>query len=91
MIRRGRWKLIEVFDPQGVELYDLDSDPGETRNVASANSELTADLLRELEAWRQSVDAEIMRPNPDYDPAVRPAKRKGKQAEGECCGEVEAP
>lgn len=91
VIRRGRWKLIEVFDPQGVELYDLDSDPGETRNVASANPELTADLLRELEAWRQSVDAEIMRPNPDYDPAARPAKRKVKQAEGECCGEVEAP
>lgn len=91
VIRRGRWKLIEVFDPQGVELYDLDSDPGETRNVASANPELTADLLRELEAWRQSVDAEIMRPNPDYDPAARPAKRKVKQAEGECCGDVEGP
>jgi hypothetical protein len=37
-------------------------------------------LRRELEAWRQSVGAETMKPNPDYDPTVSaPAKKKKKK------------
>ena len=26
-------------------------------------------LLKELKAWREDVDAELMKPNPDYDPS----------------------
>ena len=77
VIRRGPWKLIETFDPEGLELYNLADDLGETNNLAAAMPELVADLRRELDAWRQDVGAEMMRPNPDYDPpAVRPKKGK---------------
>jgi arylsulfatase A len=81
VIRRGPWKLIETFDPAGMELYNLADDLGETRNLAAENPAKTAELRRELDAWRRDVGAEMMRPNPDYDPNVeQPQKGKKKRA-----------
>jgi len=78
VVRRGPWKLIETFDPVGVELYNLTDDLGETKNLAAQNPAVTADLQRELEAWRRSVGAEMMSPNPDYDASAQ-MPRKGQK------------
>jgi len=78
VIRKGPWKLIETFDPEGVELYNLADDLSEIRNLASKQPELTGELLGELDAWRREVGADMMRPNPDYDPAVQ-VSTKGKK------------
>ncbi len=81
VIRKGPWKLIETFDPEGIELYNLSSDLGETKNLAATETATLAALRRELEAWRVDVRAERMLPNPDYDPAAAaPAKKKKKGA-----------
>lgn len=66
VIRKGDWKLIETFDPTGVELYNLANDLGETTNLAEQDPSLRDTLLQELELWRRSVGAERMLPNPDY-------------------------
>ena len=77
VIRKGPWKLIEAFDPEGVELYNLADDLSETRNLAEQKPDLTRQLRAELNAWRLDVRAEMMRPNPDYDPNVQmPTKKK---------------
>jgi arylsulfatase A len=78
VIRKGPWKLIEAFDPAGIELYNLASDLSETKNLAAAEPDRVKELRAELEAWRNSVGAEKMLPNPDYDPSVQPAKKKKK-------------
>ncbi len=78
VIRKGPWKLIETFDPEGIELYDLTDDLSETKNLATTETAKADELRRELEAWRKEVGAEMMRPNPDYDPNVKPAKKKKK-------------
>jgi len=81
VIRKGSWKLIETFDPAGVELYNLADDLSEKNNFAAAQPTFAADLRRDLEAWRQTVGAEMMQPNPDYDPNVQwPQKGKRKKA-----------
>jgi len=82
VIRKGPWKLIESFDPEGVELYHLYDDLSETQNLATERTDLVDELRRELEAWRQEVGAERMRPNPDHDPtaATPPTKKKKKGA-----------
>ena len=55
------------------------ADLGETKNLAASNPELAGDLRSELDAWRKEVGAEMMCPNPDYDPSAQlPAKKKGK-------------
>jgi arylsulfatase A-like enzyme len=80
VIRKGPWKLIETFDPEGIELYNLEDDVGETTNLAAERPELVAGLRRQLEAWRHDVGAQMMEPNPDYDPdAVLPTKGDRKQ------------
>jgi len=81
VIRKGPWKLIETFDPEGIELYNLANDLSETKNLATTETAKTAELCRELDAWRVAVGAERMLPNPDHDPSVQPAKKKKKGAE----------
>lgn len=79
VIRKGPWKLIETFDPEGVELYNLVEDLSETLNLASEKPPLVAELRHELNAWRQSVGAEMMRPNPDYNPAAQSRAKTRKE------------
>ena len=78
VIRKGRWKLIETFDPEGVELYNLEHDLGESRNLAAERPNLTNELRRELQTWRREVGAEMMRPNPNHDSVVK-IQRKGNR------------
>ncbi len=78
VIRKGNWKLIEAFDPAGVELYNLREDLGESMSLANDHPEKLQELLGELNAWREDVRAEMMQPNPDYDPAGGPGSRKGQ-------------
>ena len=66
VLRKGNWKLIETFDPEGVELYHLGRDLSETTNLAARESAKLKELRRELNDWRERVGAEIMEPNPDY-------------------------
>jgi hypothetical protein len=79
LIRKGPWKLIETFDPEGIELYHLDDDLSETKNIAAERTDVVDELRRELAEWRKDVGAEMMKPNPDYDPAVKPTKKKKKE------------
>lgn len=79
VIRKGPWKLIETFDPEGIELYNLANDLSETQNIATTETARVDELRRELDAWRNEVGAEMMKPNPDYDPSVKPSKKKKKK------------
>jgi arylsulfatase A-like enzyme/Flp pilus assembly protein TadD len=61
--RRGKWKLIAAPEP---ELYDLDADPGELRNIASAHPGEVRGLeaeLAKLEAATAGPDASAASPD----------------------------
>lgn len=79
VIRKGPWKLIESFDPDGIELYHLGDDLSETHNLATERTDLVDELRRDLDAWHQDVEAEMMKPNPDYDPTAVPSTGKKKK------------
>ena len=66
VLRKGDWKLIEAFDPKSIELYNLKTDLGEIKNLADVEQEKLAELQKELNDWRESVGAEKMEPNPDF-------------------------
>jgi arylsulfatase A-like enzyme len=51
---RGRYKLIETR-PGGIELYDLESDPGERRNLVDERGELSEELLRFASEFKASA------------------------------------
>ena len=58
-IRKGRYKLIEYFENGTVQLFDLVKDQGEKIDLSKALPETCANLLKELRAWRRSVDAQM--------------------------------
>ena len=58
-VREGRYKLIERFDDSSVELYDLESDLGERKNLAEKLPQKAAQLRRKLVAWRKDARASM--------------------------------
>lgn len=56
-IRKGNFKLIEFFDTDDIELYDLAADPGEQHNLADSQPEKKSDLLADLHEWQTRVGA----------------------------------
>ena len=66
VVRAGPWKLIERFETGELELYNLDDDIGETKNVANESVAKRDFLSQMLTEWRESVGADPMTPNPEY-------------------------
>lgn len=58
-LRRGGWKYIAAPEP---ELYDLASDPGETRNLALSNRGKVEELAAELDRFGEPVEIETAQP-----------------------------
>lgn len=71
-IRDGDFKLIEYFENGTVQLFNLREDLGEQRNLASTEPAKVKALSKRLHAWRKSVGAKMMKPNPNYNPADYP-------------------
>jgi arylsulfatase A len=68
-VRRGDWKLIEFFEDDRVELYNLRDDPAERQNRAAGQPQKARDLRADLSRWRRQVGAQMPKPNSAYDPA----------------------
>jgi uncharacterized sulfatase len=67
MIRTDRWKLVRHHFCNGLdELYDLQADPGEKKNLYSnPEARATRDALQKrLTEWQTSIDDPILRTSP---------------------------
>lgn len=58
-IRKGDWKLVDLFGLGKKELYNLKNDIGERNDVAAQNPKIVAELYAELDAWRKKVGADM--------------------------------
>lgn len=65
-IRARDWKLLEYFEDDRAELYNLKDDPGESKDIAAQMPERAAEMRRRLQAWRTSVGAAMPTPNAAY-------------------------
>ena len=65
-MRAGRLKLVQFYEDDRVEMYDLAKDPGEQDDLAAQQPGEAARLKRLLERWRQVVGARMPTPNPEY-------------------------
>ena len=66
-IRQGDWKLLEFFEDNRVELYNLREDIGEQDDLAAKVPSRANALRKQLHAWRKQVGAQLPSPNPDYN------------------------
>ena len=72
-VRDGDWKLIEHYEDGRLELFNLKSDPGEQRNLASAESQRANKMKTALAEWRKKVSAQTNAVNPVFDTALHRA------------------
>ena len=56
-IRKGDWKLIEFWEYDDVELYDLSKDIGEQNDLSKRHPEKVRELQLALDNWRTSINA----------------------------------
>ncbi|MEO1235784.1 MAG: sulfatase-like hydrolase/transferase, partial [Planctomycetota bacterium] len=63
-----RYKLIRFNETGRTALFDIDTDPFEQNNLADSKRSVVRKLERRLDAYLDDVDAQRVRPNPDYDP-----------------------
>ncbi len=78
-VRDGDWKLLCEYDGSEPQLYDLATDRGETKNVATQNLDHVARLTKALLAWHNSMP-------PDNGPSLvdsptKPGKQKQPDSE----------
>ena len=58
-MRQANWKLIHFYEDDRLELYKLDVDPSETKNLADDQPNVARHLKRQLDDWRDEVQANV--------------------------------
>jgi len=69
VIYSGDDKLIQYPEYNETELFDLNTDPKETRNLAKKSPEKNKQLNTKLNAWLKAINAPKPTPNPNYKPS----------------------
>ena len=84
-VRQRDYRLVEFYEDNRVELYNLRNDISEKEDLAAKMPEKAAALRKLLADWRKSVGAQMPTPNPDFDPEkdkAKPAKKAKKKLKG---------
>jgi arylsulfatase A-like enzyme len=77
-VRVGDYRLVEFFEDDRVELYNVREDIGEKTDLAAKMPAKRDELRSRLRAWRTSVGAQMPTPNPRYDAQRDRAKARKK-------------
>ena len=89
-IREGKWKFLCEYDGSEVELFDMEADRGETKNLASKHPELVARLSKVCIDWHKSLPSDNG-PNMIRKPKKRPTKALYDLKQGENLSGGKAP
>ena len=71
-IRLGDYKLLEYFENDTVQLFNLREDIGELNDLSRSEPNKAEELISLLHAWREEVSAQMPPENPNYDPSQYP-------------------
>jgi arylsulfatase A-like enzyme len=69
-IRSGKWKLIKFYEDGRLQLFNIESDPGEKLDLAALEPKMTRNLHQFLQDYLLAIGAQMCGPNPGYNPAV---------------------
>ncbi|MCF7955576.1 MAG: sulfatase [Phycisphaerae bacterium] len=67
-IRARDWKLIEFYEEDKIELYNLADDIGEKNDLSKKMPEKAKQMHEILKKWQKETGAKMPKPNPDYKP-----------------------
>lgn len=69
VVRDGDWLLVEFYDEDKTELYNLSDDIGEQRDLSGKEPARVNALKTALAGWRDANGVQHNKPNPDFDEA----------------------
>lgn len=79
-VRSGDYKLIEFYEDKKLELYNVVTDEGESKNLAAEKKDVAENLRAKIVKWRKDVGAQDPVPNPNHDPKrARQPDEKGEK------------
>ncbi len=58
-VRNRDWKLLQYYEDNHVELYNLKEDPSEKNNLSKKMQKKTKELLNALNSWKHDVNAQV--------------------------------
>ena len=67
VVREGSLKLIEFYEGNRLELYDLSVDLGETNDLSFVMKDKAHSMRQQLQSWLKSIDAGMPIFNPAYE------------------------
>lgn len=82
-IRLGDYKLIDFYNQNRMELYNITSDPGERNNLIEKEPKTAQSLLRELSKWREELGVKMKNKEVDKEKKDKKGKKEKKQNRGE--------
>jgi arylsulfatase A-like enzyme len=82
-IRHGKWKLIFFHDGPRLELYDLETDIGETTDLAATRPEVTSVMLPRLRDWMTRTGAQVSHDKGTAAPVATPSPEAAVNQKGE--------
>jgi arylsulfatase A-like enzyme len=65
-VRCGDYKLLEYYENNTVQLFNLKNDIEERHDLASSEPDKVIKLRKILHRWRKQVNAKMMEPNKEY-------------------------
>ncbi|MEA1899006.1 MAG: sulfatase [Bacteroidota bacterium] len=65
-VRAGNWKLIEFYEEEKFELFNLKTDIGEKNDLSKIYPQEAKELLNMLHLWQWELGAKMPEPNPDF-------------------------
>ncbi|TAN36778.1 MAG: twin-arginine translocation signal domain-containing protein [Verrucomicrobia bacterium] len=83
-VRKGDWKLIRFYADNDdgsdrFELYNLQADLGETKNLTAEKPELVRELNELISSFLKDTEAVVPQLNPHYNPNAKPASQPRKR------------
>jgi arylsulfatase A-like enzyme len=73
-VRKGNWKIVSTYPSYKWELYNLDTDRGETKDVSAANENIVNELSADYAGWAEKTGVV------DYD-KIKPVSQPGPPSE----------
>ncbi len=81
-ILAGGYKLVRNYETGTRRLFELERDPGESRDLSSAQPEKLAELTGRLDAYLKAVNAQMAVKNSNFDPAKAPSAEDDRARKG---------
>lgn len=78
-VRKGKWKIVSIFPSKEWELYNIETDRGETTNLASKNPDVVKELEKDYEDFAKANGVENYEKLRPATPAQQPGPANNNQ------------